>query len=263
MEPIDLFKRNLEELSKRRGELESRISRLPEGSIKAMVVKGRDYYRATFDDKREYLSVTKDLPLINELLQRKYFSMELNDIDVNMQMLQTAIASFDSSRLMLDDFIKNNPYEIARLEKCLQLPRSDFDAWAAEPFETTAKYQEQRSRRLKNGVLVRSKGEEVVGNGLVDNEIAFRYEWAQEFAGSIINPDFTILLRRFSANRLFYWEHLGLTGDPTYDSNTKWKLDKFLRAGLMPCFDFIFTFDDSAHPTDSVMVQNLIDAYLK
>lgn len=96
---------------------------------------------------------------------------------------------------------------------------------APEGFETLRRvgYLEQyRIHRTLAEVMVRSKSEVIIANILFDRNIEFEYEkllYAPD--GTCYLPDFSILWNGVT----FYWEHLGLLSDPTYQTKWEQKLD--------------------------------------
>ena len=89
------------------------------------------------------------------------------------------------------------------------------------------KHQLKRIHETVDGNHVRSKSEVIICNLLSQYGIAYRYEEKLFYEpGKWIEPDFTITL---SSGETFFWEHVGLLGNESYDANWMKKLDIYER----------------------------------
>ena len=86
--------------------------------------------------------------------------------------------------------------------------------------------------RTENGELVRSKSEVVVANALRARSIRYSYERPLMLGGRERYPDFTI--EDTDRGLKFYWEHLGMYGDPAYDERWRRKLEEYRNEGILP-----------------------------
>jgi hypothetical protein len=86
--------------------------------------------------------------------------------------------------------------------------------------------------RTENGELVRSKSEVVVANALRARGVRYVYERPRMLGGRERYPDFTI--EDSERGIKFYWEHLGMCGDPTYDERWQRKLRDYRDEGILP-----------------------------
>ena len=86
------------------------------------------------------------------------------------------------------------------------------------------KHQLEKIYTTVDGNLVRSKSEVIICNLLFESKIAYEYEKKLYYGedGRYIEPDFTIML---PCGKEIYWEHVGLLGIESYDSDWKSKLD--------------------------------------
>lgn len=86
--------------------------------------------------------------------------------------------------------------------------------------------------RTENNELVRSKSEVVIANALRARKIRYIYERPRTLDGTERYPDFTI--EDSDRGTTFYWEHLGMAGDPTYDERWERKLAAYHAEGILP-----------------------------
>ncbi len=259
MQKIEYFDKQLNILDAKIRETREELKHLAKGTITSYAAGNRKYLRGYVDGERRHLSVEKDHDLVIELLRRKYQEKSLNDITIERDMIGAAADILRGAELQLDKYMDECPDEIGILYSELpEMENEDLRIWMNADYPSNAPYPENRKRRLKNGVLVRSKSECVIGDCLIDNGIAFRYEWDQYFAGKMISTDYTLALWRNAQIKLKWWEHLGLD-DPDYLREARWKINAFTDAGMLPYRDYILTFEEDGVPLDSVYVQKMID----
>lgn len=122
--------------------------------------------------------------------------------------------------------------------------------------------------RTERGELVRSKSEVLIADKLHANGVDYRYEQGLQLAdGSWRYPDFTVA--DAESGLTFFWEHLGLLGDPDYAARWQRKLDAYQRDGITPVEQdsqshrrLIVTRDDERGGFDSTTVARLIKQHL-
>jgi hypothetical protein len=122
--------------------------------------------------------------------------------------------------------------------------------------------------RTERGDLVRSKSEVIIADKLHARGIDYQYEAPLELDGSRRYPDFTI--DDSDAGRTFYWEHLGLLDDPSYEARWRVKLAAYERAGILPAERakdatkvLIVTRDAPGGAIDAAEIARLIDTLLQ
>ena len=85
--------------------------------------------------------------------------------------------------------------------------------------------------RTEQGDLVRSKSELVIADKLHAKGVNYVYEQPLVLPGGRMRyPDFTIA--DHSKGVTYYWEHLGMLGDPQYLARWERKRAEYLRAGI-------------------------------
>lgn len=76
-----------------------------------------------------------------------------------------------------------------------------------------------RTNRLDKIELVTSKSEAIIANMLLASNVVYEYERLLDCPDFPVKPDFTLI--NGEGNPVFYWEHLGMLGEKTYDE--KWE----------------------------------------
>ena len=94
---------------------------------------------------------------------------------------------------------------------------------------------------------------------LYRNKIPFRYECLLELGDISIFPDFTI--RHPVTGQVYYWEHLGMMDNPTYNKNACSKLQLYMSNGIIPTIQLITTYETKDSPLTIEMVENIVKQY--
>ncbi len=110
----------------------------------------------------------------------------------------------------------------------------------AVKFSGNVPYAENRRHPTMKGDMVRSKSEALLANLLYYHEIEYEYEKAVYIKGQKIFPDFTIHLQ---GGNVLYWEHLGMAGNPNYDSSWSQKSYIYSKGGISEGNGLIITRD--------------------
>jgi energy-coupling factor transporter ATP-binding protein EcfA2 len=119
--------------------------------------------------------------------------------------------------------------------------------------------------RTERGDLVRSKSELVIADKLHARGVEYAYEQPLVLPkGRIRYPDFTIT--DHARGVTFYWEHLGLLGDPGYRARWERKRAEYLQAGIRLAEDaagadevLIETADQPRGGLDAAEIARIID----
>ena len=108
------------------------------------------------------------------------------------------------------------------------------------------------------GERVRSKSELMLANKMNSYGIPYQYEYPLQLQGfGLIHPDFRILLAR--SGRVVYLEHNGMMSDPMYLDSFMKRQAAYIRNGMIPGRDVIFTFESADHPLDSKVINRLCE----
>ena len=122
--------------------------------------------------------------------------------------------------------------------------------------------------RTERGDLVRSKSELVIADKLYARGVNYVYEKMLVLPdGRSRYPDFTI--SDDLTGTTYYWEHLGLLGDPSYRARWEHKKKEYQTAAILPYQDdggsggtLIETQDDPGGGLDANLIAQIIDTVL-
>lgn len=120
----------------------------------------------------------------------------------------------------------------------------------------------------ERGDLVQSKSELVIADKLHMRGIEYAYNQPVTLVGGHVRfPDFTIV--DHARGVTFYWEHLGMLGDPGYRSRWERKRKQYLDSGICPWKEgggpngtLIETWDDPSGGLNAKEIAQLIDQVL-
>lgn len=242
-------KKQLETLIK---QLEKRLLTYPEGRI--CFQKQNDKIR-TYQEIGQKRSGTRKRKYLNEdnrdvaLLLAKKYSDELCLLDYKREFdaINAYIEKCSKGKRELDKIYDNwelfAPYLQKKDEITLTTEEQAFikDAWVKN-----ASYPEGLTVKVFDNLTVRSKSESIIAIALDKRKLTYRYECVTNILGHDIASDFTVFNRKL--NRPVIWEHFGKMDDEKYREETRWKIEKYLRAGYIPNRDIIFTFETSDDP---------------
>jgi hypothetical protein len=140
------------------------------------------------------------------------------------------------------------------------LDTETFDAWERGEFKQNKKYPENRIHPTNKGIMVRSKGEQLIGNALEARNIPYRYEWVQQIEGKEFSPDFAVM--RKSDGKVIFWEHFGMVNVEHYTRTMEYKLSHYRTAGIKLWENLIITFEDEKGSVDILTINKLIELFL-
>ena len=236
----------------------SQINSLPKGDF--FCSRNGKYYKWYHTDgKHQTLIPKKQRTYAEQLVQRKYLLLKLDELKRKRDAINTHISTLDNIPNHAEQlFYKNEEYE--RLLSSMFAPDDqELLEWLQEPYEKNTKYPEQLIHKTLSGNYVRSKSEEIIDMALSVHKIPFRYECALQLGEIIVYPDFTI--RHPKTGEIYYWEHLGLIDEPHYCNNALSKLQRYISYGLIPTHRLITTYETKECPLDSRFVMKTIETY--
>lgn len=246
-------------------ELES----LPKGTLQCH--RDRDYWhwyveeKKTDDDgkihrKRKYLPKS-EREKAEALAKKGYLKSQLKDAQQELEALKMYLrhhSKFDN----VDKYLDRSP-EIRALTK--KLVEYDWSPEIQEWLDTSSKMEPYRPEKLvyrcRNGLLVRSKSEQLIGGALFYHKIPYKYEEPIDLNGITIIPDFTIFNPR--TGDICLWEHFGLMSNPEYVARTLKKIGDYINNGFIPFENFIMTFESKTGGIDEVWIDRIIETFFQ
>ena len=136
----------------------------------------------------------------------------------------------------------------------------ELKKWASDDYEKNTMEFPDSENYAKDGTRVRSKGECVIYNILLDMGIPFRYDSiikVSDQQGRIkhLSPDF--MIQCFDGNFIVI-EHLGQLGDMRYAMTYGDKCYWYLQGGFVLGKNYFVTSDDANHGTDSEAISKIL-----
>lgn len=136
----------------------------------------------------------------------------------------------------------------------------NLKAWAAADYQKNSMPFPKVTHYAKDGTRVRSKGECIVYNLLLERGIPLRYDSLLTFYekrgfSKMLSPDF--LIQCYDGSFVII-EHLGYIGDKNYAIDYGEKCYWYLHEGFVPGKNFLVTSDDINGGTDSHAIMSVV-----
>ena len=237
-----LLKKDLEKQKEMKNIYEKQIKKIElSGSLSRIITNDRSYYNVYKDGKTVYAG-TEDSDEVIQLKEKYALTKGLKCIDKNIKVME----AFASEYTRVDPNILKQSFAKAYHV----LPQACYDAagainvaqWMQSPYEHFKEFPEDLIHTTVAGYKVRSRAEMNIANIYNSRHIPVRFEQVLRFKdGSSEAPDFTILV--VSENRIKWHEHCGLMGKEKYAADFDRKMSSYIKHGLIPMVDVIYTFD--------------------
>jgi len=240
----------IKELEKRRAfleevisQLEYNLSRYPAGTL-VFHNDGKNrnivrYYRKE-NKHRKYLSNDRDRKDLTMLCQKyydkeaiQYYRKELDKVNDLLKLTKEL-----SDRFAVPDHIMTRirPVEYVVQDRLLGFEKLTHG--------TSGTRSGQYRVTTKEGVLVKSKAEQIIADELFDYKIPFKYELGLNCADHAFkSPDFTVMSP--TTGKVYYWEHFGMLDRPDYVNDMVDKMNSYSLTGLIPGDNLILTIADN------------------
>jgi len=250
-------------LQKERVELAKKCKKFPEGSL-ACYKNGNSYkwFQEIWkngEHKRFYIPRSKR-KLAESLAEKSYYRQRLLDIDHELKLLHHYVNGHRKVK-NVNQLLQKHAGFADLLSQMFQLENQKLREWQEEPYEKSTKYQEHLKIRCANGLVVRSKSEQIIATALLKHKIPFRYECVMQLEGIVVAPDFTIC--HPISGEIRYWEHFGMMDDENYLKDQSEKLELYQRNGIYLGENLIATFETHNHPLDEEYVEHVIQNYFE
>ena len=246
------------------------------------IMKGtpRFFIRGKKEKKQRYVHVS-EYEMLKELYQKqlnaKTAEVLRNNIDA-MTKMSKRLYDYD-----VDSVAELLPAAYIKLRDVLESDAINegsrdvimtSDTWISKAAGKSSVVQSENSKDRKGlkhrtsfDLMVRSKNEMLIAEGIYASGLEFRYEKRLElvtenpdgYNTEPLYPDFTIKL---SDGTLIYWEHLGMMDRPDYQRNNFEKMKKYLSNGIYPPKNLILTFDGDDMPFDNSATWRVIEGLL-
>jgi len=192
-------------------------------------------------------------------IKKAYYQKLLEKLEWNYKATQYFLKHYNSDpeRVVLDSL----PEWMA--ERIKNDASTDRDTYISEWLKADYKKNTHRADALKiqtsRGEFVRSKGEREIANALFRKGLAYRTDCEVQLTDGTIYADFAIL--HPITLELYYWEHSGMLGDPSYTQANYDRIARYANSGYLIGERLIMTGENSDHVIGSQAIDRIIEAY--
>ena len=257
------------QLSKELGSLIAYIEKQPvmnmEGSLAVCTNDKVCYlYHLTEGKKREYVA-KDDAEQIRNLSKKMHYTKMLTAARKEKSQIDRCIKTLNSGRGItdIDDVYPSLNKVIRRTEVPFSMTDDGYER------KWLKKYRYMKNNRQLNGQnktlkgeYVKSKSEVIIADRLTYYGVPYVYEitTAKDAFDEMRYPDFFILNK--NTRKEFFWEHLGMMGDPKYAASNQVKMEQFARQGIIPGKNLIVSFECGERPLSTEYVDTIIKELL-
>ena len=257
----DAMEKRIAELDHLIGYIEKNPVKGADGTLLCCATGNEVYFYRRFDDgRREFLGRDRS-ELVRQLARKQHYARMLEVAGRERAQIVKCLGVLGSGRGMAD--IDEVYPSLHRAVRAIEPPFTLTDdgnanVWLRKNrFTQDMKLMSGQNKTLR-GEFVRSKSEVIIADRLTYYGVPYVYEtttmmseW-EEFR----RPDFFILNKR--TRKEFYWEHLGMMGDPRYAASNQQKIEKFAKNGIVLGKNLILSFECSERPLSTEYVDQLI-----
>ena len=234
----------------------------PHEKIRVSISNGTPQYYARVDNKDKigtYIK-KKDREFARKLANKKYYEELLMELIKEEEILSGFINTYKNvSEAAVFNKLDEN---IKTLISPIIISDEEYAAkWLKEIYTGKPINDELQYFVTDRNEKVRSKSELIIANTLNKNGIPYKYERPLKVNRYIFYPDFTVL--NVKKRKEIYYEHLGMMGNEEYSTNSVWKINQYINAGLIPGKNVVFTQETAEYPLNQKVLQKVIDSYFK
>lgn len=248
------------EVEKQIKRIEKEQKKLPEGHL--LIKRDRKYYKWFNSYKRKQTYIKKsEKEYAMQLAKKTLYEKKLKRLKKQKYAMELFLRHYvDEDLEIYELFEEKKGYEELLLPQFL--PKNEqILAWATEPYQSTAPYQENRIHKTLDGVLVRSKSEAMIASALIKYGIPYRYEPDILLGEITFHPDFIIKHPR--TGKLFYIEHFGMIDNPNYARRMYDKLEMYNKHGIYQDVNLITFYETKNNPLNPLYIDQKIREFLE
>lgn len=243
--------------------INSRLSNAPAGTLRiAQRGNAHQYYHRidSTDRKGTYIKKKSNLNLAKNLAQKDYDLKVKHEIQHELHAIETFLKNYSPEQIEHLYYSLNETRQ--ELITPVYTPDKDIlNIWNNVQYDSLDIPDDTPDFYSDNNERVRSKSEIIIANKLKQFNIPYKYEYPLELnTGITVHPDFTCL--NVNTRQEIIWEHFGIMGDSEYMNKTLKKINDYAKSGYVLGKNFIATFESSAIPLNSNMIDINIKEYL-
>lgn len=259
----DNVRKNIEELELVRKQIIEKRKREPEGSLrisKSKSGKARYYHKYKGKDNNPVDKFILDKLLAQSLAEKSYYRKMQECIEKEIYVLKNLEKQYSPDEKY--NIYRKLSAERKELIDPLYLPAEiQAEQWNKETWSQFEKFREGLKFETDRGDMVRSKSEVIIANMLNQrkDQLSYRYEAELylEKTNKIIHPDFTILNKE--TGEIYYWEHIGMLGDPVYADDFVRKVNSYIAEGILPGEQLILSYETGNVPLNIKIIRELVE----
>ena len=263
------------ELEKRKKELLSLLKRenekaeeIPAGKIRiAHRGNTEQYYLVTEETQQggkqgKYIK-KEDILIVEKIINNEYSVKMIKAIESELKSIDRLLMK--RKKCTLEKIYANlSPYR-RKMITPLVLPDEMFvKEWEEKKYKGKSFLEGVAEIYSERGERVRSKSEKIIADLLYRHNIPYKYECPLQLTDPNGNfhtfyPDFTIL--DVKNRRELYLEHLGMMDVSDYARNAVEKINIYIKAGIIPGDQLIFSYETDKSPLDTRVVEMVLKSY--
>lgn len=231
---------------------------------------GKEYYYAYVPESKRYRYLgTRDNHDVKKIKEAHYLQLSVRELQREIRLIENLLSWCRG--LSYEDI--NNRLSKAYRNALIAHPQSE-SSFAREWKKTMEDYKrtippfrpEELIHKTRDGNYVRSKGEALIYNYLLELGITFVYEYPLTirlgYKESRLWPDFMIL-SEIDFKTVIYIEHQGMMSDQLYRERFKERVYKYWINNYLPERDVFFTFDLPNGGFDDTPIRSIIQRYIR
>lgn len=183
------------------------------------------------------IGITKNRERIHALLKCEYLRCQLNTLRQNRKLIENCCNKF--VEITSEEIISDLSHKYSALPvRDILLNRSND--WSKQPYQKNPYYQDDLKYITSGGLLVRSKSEREIANGLEEAAVEFRHDALIDCGDVHHYADF--LIRRPDGTFLI-WEHFGREHDRQYMAKNRERIKDYINIGFKPWDNLVWTLE--------------------
>ena len=231
---------------------------------------GKEYYYAYVPEKKGYKYLgNRENDDVVRIKEAHYLQLSVRELQREIRLIENVLSwcrsvSYEDINNRLSKAYRNarisHPQSTSAVAKEWKKSKEDYKR-TIPPFKP-----EELIHKTRDGTYVRSKGEALIYNYLLELGVTFVYEYPLTirlgYKESRLWPDFMIL-SEIDYKTVIYIEHQGLMNDPTYRERFKERVYKYWINNYLPERDVFFTFDMPNGGFDDTPIRSIIQRYIR
>lgn len=253
------MKRERDFLRKMLNEMEGKLQKLPQGTLRCTQSKNitQYYVNGSYLKKEQQRKAA-------EICERQYYEPLCKEIEKILEKWEALIYTYEKNQLDAS-YEKLCGARKVLLKEAVYKTKSQMIQDFMEEVYPSGSFEENDEKEIFTikGERVRSKSEKIIADELFRRGIPYKYEkpLVLEDRGRKITfrPDFTIL--NVPQRKRYILEHLGMMDDPAYVAGAMRKLNIYEKNNYLLGRDLILLRESSENPLNIKILQNYIEEY--